>query len=196
MTPNDSTATPHFRLPHLIGALLLAVMFLALGSLGHAQTYVRTASPASPSFTIPAYDLNLGPLTKITATIQTDVTRTYTVENVSTDTVGVVTFNAPTSTQGTTLKGPTGAVLASTSMIVPPTTFTCPPLVTMTASDSYTYFAFPISTTITDVRPYTLRREVPFTVEFPSSYFTNYVSGAVNTVQSTDLPTIITITYN
>lgn len=173
---------------------MLALVALTVAA--QAQTYVATCSASSPSFTIPAYNPALGPLLTVTVTIQTDLTRSYTATNLDTLNPSSVMFNAPASWQSTEIYGPDGDVLASVTAPVAPTTFVVPAGLTMSASDSYTYFAFPTVTDVTKPRVYQRSAGVTFTAGFAGSYNTTQLYGACSVVESTDVPTIVTVTYN
>lgn len=173
---------------------MIAVVALALSA--QAQTYVATCSASSPSFTIPAYNPALGPLLTVTVTIQTDLTRSYTATNLDTLNPSSVVFNATPSWQSTEIYGPDGEILASVTAPVAPTTFVVPAGLTMSASDSYTYFAFPTVTDVTKPRIYQRSAGVTFTAGFAGSYNTTQPYGACSVVESTAVPTTVTVTYN
>lgn len=169
----------------------LAIIALCSSAFAGSVTYTGTASPASPSVTVPSFDTSLGKLVSVEVRATTSLVRNYSVVESSGTAPGIVAFGG---VQQCVVKSPLGGLLVTTQTNVPNTTVTVPPGLSFAFSDPYAFTGAQI--TVVNPEEYNGTGSLVFPVSYPSTYYTNYVSGAVLTRQSSTLSTVVEITYN
>lgn len=171
-------------------AVFLIAATLALCSPARAETYTRTATPASPTILIPA---QATPSSIVRVEVRYHYERAFMAGETSGEALGLVTFNAPGSFQGVQVRSPLGGLLCSGYNAPPPVTLKMRPLGMDTGSSVSD--ARCAQNTLTNPEEFLGVGDLPFLVTFPSSYGTAYQSGEIGSRQSTTITAEVTVTF-